>query len=158
MKFSTENHVFSSPAVSDLQPISFQFLSIDLAFCCFSFDFSCGLQDFKFWYVNRKAFGASFLHWVDFTNCYLMHVFTHFCVVGIISPWRYETRILVIKLIWATNYAYGRIGGTYHVKALLFWSHLLETTLVYHNRVKVILKSHLKLSQNTFQNLFSNDY
>ena len=25
------------------------------------FVFSCGLQDFKFWYVNRKAFGASIL-------------------------------------------------------------------------------------------------
>ena len=29
--------------------------------------FSCHLQDFKFWYVNLKAFGASFLYWVDFT-------------------------------------------------------------------------------------------
>ena len=29
--------------------------------------FSGDLQDFKFWYVNRKAFGASFLYWVDFT-------------------------------------------------------------------------------------------
>ena len=29
--------------------------------------FSCDLQDFKFSYVNCKAFGASFLFWVDFT-------------------------------------------------------------------------------------------
>ena len=29
--------------------------------------FSCDLQDFKFLYVNRKAFVASFLYWVDFT-------------------------------------------------------------------------------------------
>ena len=29
--------------------------------------FSCDLQDFKFQYVNRKVFGASFLYWVDFT-------------------------------------------------------------------------------------------
>ena len=28
--------------------------------------FSCDLQDFQFWYVNRKAFGASFLYLVDF--------------------------------------------------------------------------------------------
>ena len=28
--------------------------------------FSCDLQDFKFWYVNRKVFGASFMYWVDF--------------------------------------------------------------------------------------------
>ena len=28
--------------------------------------FSCDLQDFQFWYVNRKAFDASFLYWVDF--------------------------------------------------------------------------------------------
>ena len=28
--------------------------------------FSCDLQDFKFQYVNPKAFGASFLYWVDF--------------------------------------------------------------------------------------------
>ena len=28
--------------------------------------FSCDLYDFKFWYVNRKAFGTSFLYWVDF--------------------------------------------------------------------------------------------
>ena len=27
---------------------------------------SCDLQDFKFWYVNRKAFVTSFLYWVDF--------------------------------------------------------------------------------------------
>ena len=30
--------------------------------------FACDLQDFKFWYVNRKAFGASFLHLVDFNR------------------------------------------------------------------------------------------
>ena len=29
--------------------------------------FSCDLQDFKFWYVNHKTFGASVLCWVDFT-------------------------------------------------------------------------------------------
>ena len=28
--------------------------------------FSCHLQDFKVWYVNGKAFGASFLYWVYF--------------------------------------------------------------------------------------------
>ena len=28
--------------------------------------FSCDLKDFKFWYVNRKAFGASSFYWVDF--------------------------------------------------------------------------------------------
>ena len=27
---------------------------------------SCDLQDFKFWYVNRKAFSATFLYWADF--------------------------------------------------------------------------------------------
>ena len=32
--------------------------------------FSCDLQDFKFWYVNRKAFGARFLYWVDFIILY----------------------------------------------------------------------------------------
>ena len=30
--------------------------------------FSCALQDFKFKYANLKAFGASFLYWVDFTT------------------------------------------------------------------------------------------
>ena len=30
--------------------------------------FSRDLQDFEFWYVNRKAFGASFLYWVDFNS------------------------------------------------------------------------------------------
>ena len=29
--------------------------------------FLCDLQDFKFQYVNLKAFGTSFLYWVDFT-------------------------------------------------------------------------------------------
>ena len=28
--------------------------------------FSCDLQDFKFWYVNQKAFGAGFFYWADF--------------------------------------------------------------------------------------------
>ena len=42
--------------------------------------FSCDLQDFKFWYVNRWAFGGSFLHWVDFTkknglDCSILNVF-----------------------------------------------------------------------------------
>ena len=27
---------------------------------------SCDLYNSKFWYVNRKAFDASFLYWVDF--------------------------------------------------------------------------------------------
>ena len=30
--------------------------------------YSCDLQDFKFYNVNRKAFDASFLYWVDFTG------------------------------------------------------------------------------------------
>ena len=50
------------------QTLSFQFLSLNLAFWCFCFVFSCGLQDFKFQYVNCKAFGASFLYWVDFNE------------------------------------------------------------------------------------------
>ena len=32
--------------------------------------FVCDLQDFKFWYVNRKEFEASFLYWVDFKYTY----------------------------------------------------------------------------------------
>ena len=32
------------------------------------FVFSCGLQDFKFWLVNRKASIVSILYWVDFTS------------------------------------------------------------------------------------------
>ena len=47
--------------------LSFQFLSINLTFWCFLFCFLCGLQDFKFYYVNCKAFEAKFLYWVDFT-------------------------------------------------------------------------------------------
>ena len=34
----------------------------------FVYFFSCELQDFKFWYENRKVFGASFLYWVYFNN------------------------------------------------------------------------------------------
>ena len=48
------------------------FSSINWAFWCFCFVFSCGLKDFKFWYVNCKAFGASFLYWVDFSIWYFM--------------------------------------------------------------------------------------
>ena len=29
--------------------------------------FSCDVQDFKSYYVNHKAFGTSFLYWIDFT-------------------------------------------------------------------------------------------
>ena len=32
--------------------------------------FSWDLQDFKFWYVNRKAFSARFLYWVDITDMF----------------------------------------------------------------------------------------
>ena len=42
----------------NIRPLVFSFSSIDLAW---------GLQDFKFWYVNHKAFGASVLYWVDIT-------------------------------------------------------------------------------------------
>ena len=30
--------------------------------------FLCDLQDFKFQYLNRKAYGTSFLNWGDFTK------------------------------------------------------------------------------------------
>ena len=55
------------------QTHSFQFFSY--RFWCFLFCFSCGLQDFKFWYVNRKAFGASFLYRVDFIKLNLLNFF-----------------------------------------------------------------------------------
>ena len=42
--------------------------------CWFLFCFLCGLQDFKFQYVNCKAFGASFLYWVDFTNIMIDYI------------------------------------------------------------------------------------
>ena len=53
--------------IKEHQTLSFHFLSIDLTFWYFCFIFSWGLQDFEFWYVNSRAFGASFLYWVDFT-------------------------------------------------------------------------------------------
>ena len=34
----------------------------------FCFIFLYGLQYFKFWYLNRKEFGESFLYWVDFNT------------------------------------------------------------------------------------------
>ena len=52
--------------------IVFSFSSINVAFWClfalFFRDsvFSCGLEDFKFQYVNLKAFNTSFLYWGDF--------------------------------------------------------------------------------------------
>ena len=52
-----------------MKPLVFNFSS-NLVFWCFLFYFSCCFQDFKFWYVNRKAFGASFLFWVDFKNAH----------------------------------------------------------------------------------------
>ena len=36
--------------------------------------FSCDLQDFRIWYVNRKAFDASFLYWVDFTTHLILYL------------------------------------------------------------------------------------
>ena len=35
--------------------------------------YSCDLQDFKFQYVNRKAFGTSFCYWVDF-KCHFFDI------------------------------------------------------------------------------------
>ena len=52
---------------NNIRPLVFGFSPIDLTFWCSLFCFFCGLQDFKFWYVNRIAFAASFLYWVDFT-------------------------------------------------------------------------------------------
>ena len=52
----------------NIRLLVFSFSSINLAFWCYCFVFSCGLQDFKFEYVNCKAFGASFLYWVDFSK------------------------------------------------------------------------------------------
>ena len=52
--------------------------------------FSCCLQDFKFWFVNRKAFGIRILYWVDFTICDKKGVFL-------------KTHIFVIQLQFVTN-------------------------------------------------------
>ena len=45
---------------------------------CFIF-FSCDLRYFKFYYVNCKEFGTSFLYWVDFINFHIIfrHLATH---------------------------------------------------------------------------------
>ena len=46
---------------------------------------SCVLHDFKFWYVNCKAFGTSFLYWVDFKenlqNKYIVLFFVNCWIV-----------------------------------------------------------------------------
>ena len=51
----------------NIELLVFSFSSINLASWCLLFCFSCGLQHYKFKYMNRKAFGSSFLYWVDFT-------------------------------------------------------------------------------------------
>ena len=47
--------------------------------------FSWDLQNFKFWYVNCKAFGTSFLYWVDFKenlqNKYIVLFFVNCWIV-----------------------------------------------------------------------------
>ena len=51
------------------QALSFHlFINKSSIWMLFVLFFSCGLHDLKFWFVNRKAFGASFLYWVDFTS------------------------------------------------------------------------------------------
>ena len=59
----------------------------------FSF-FSCDLQDFKFYYVNRKAFGTSFfiLYWVDF-KWYDIHALKSFFAGK-------HTKLLIIEEIF----------------------------------------------------------
>ena len=49
----------------NIRPLVFSVSSINLTL---SFGFSCGLQHFKFQYLNHKSFGASFLYWLDFTK------------------------------------------------------------------------------------------
>ena len=44
------------------QSLVFSFSPTDLPFWCFCYVFSCGLQDFKFQYVNRKAFRFRFFY------------------------------------------------------------------------------------------------
>ena len=44
---------------------------------CFVSFFSCDLEDFKFLYLNPKAFGTSFLYWVDFNDVPLLFNLTH---------------------------------------------------------------------------------
>ena len=59
-----QNHLQKNDAN---QTLSFQFFTNRFSILMgFFWIFSCVLQDFKFQYVNRKAFGASFLYWVDF--------------------------------------------------------------------------------------------
>ena len=57
----------------NIRLLVFSFSSINLVFWCFCFVFSCGLQYFKFWYLNRKAIGASFFYCVDFTSKWIVH-------------------------------------------------------------------------------------
>ena len=67
----------------NIRLIVFSFSSVYLAFWCFCFAFSCGLQDFK--YVNCKAFGAIVLYWVDFNI--VMHYKQESHYNGNITKW-----------------------------------------------------------------------
>ena len=75
----------------------------------FSFS-SRDLQDFKFWCVNRRAFGASFLYWLDFMIKYasthaMCTVFDiHFCFFTSWFLYGYHnTYLFATKALIASN-------------------------------------------------------
>ena len=69
--------------------------------------FSCDLQDFKFKYVNRKAFGENFLYWVDFNQkslfCWLYIPVLQKRGHASVKVWKQKERKR--KMVLSCNYA-----------------------------------------------------
>ena len=80
---------------------------------------SCVLQDFKFWYVNRKAFGESFLYWVDFTR---FSLFVDTSMFGIIGTIIYCVRFFFFSFQYLPNIENIQLGlkcnGLWRLKRL----------------------------------------
>jgi hypothetical protein len=93
--------------------------------------FSCNLQDFKFWYVNRKEFGTSFLYWVDFKWIRDRSVFPS------IFPKQY-----LRQFVWLPIYMFGKSSETEP-----------EIVFVMKIKTKPISGSHSQILQNAYINI-----
>ena len=130
--------------------------SKSLMLLLFSF-FSCDLQDFKFWYVNRKAFGASFFSWVYFTQALPSSLKS--VLILFIETWFYNfySGISYHTLYWnCANVSMGRLSLLLDPQTIAYSMVLQKATSIYyeiiHRATSYVMEN---ISVNKIQSFFA---
>ena len=80
--------------------------------------FPCDLQDFKFYNVNSKAFGASFLYWVDFTVNHMQYALLLYSLFGL--SFTEDGRSMTTFYYYYVNHQSGLQSNTFSKLSYIF--------------------------------------